>query len=60
MSWEKEIEWARRIASRAGEIAREHAARGVSAEQKADLSPEEALSIAVFPSDVSGLREMLN
>jgi histidinol-phosphatase len=57
MSWEKEIEWARRIASRAGEIAREHAARGVSAEQKADLSPVTEADRAVEAFVVSALRE---
>jgi len=62
MSWERELEVARRIARRAGEIALEHAARGVVAETKADDSPvtaadraceryiAEALA-AAFPDD---------
>jgi histidinol phosphatase-like enzyme (inositol monophosphatase family) len=57
MAWEKEIEFARRIASRAGEIALEHAARGVSAEQKADLSPVTAADRAVEGFIVSAVRE---
>jgi histidinol phosphatase-like enzyme (inositol monophosphatase family) len=57
MSWERESEWARRIALRAGEIAREHAARGVSAEQKADDSPVTEADRAVEAFIASALRE---
>ncbi len=39
MAWEKEIDVGREAARRAGEIALRHAARGVSAETKADRSP---------------------
>src|SRR5262245_23636611 len=39
MTWERELEVARRVARGAGEIALEYAKRGVQAEDKADLSP---------------------
>ena len=39
MSWKAELEAARRIALGAGQIALEHAARGVVAEDKPDDSP---------------------
>jgi histidinol phosphatase-like enzyme (inositol monophosphatase family) len=57
MTWEKELEVCRRIAQRAGEIALEHAARGVSAEQKADDSPVTEADRAVEAFVVSALRE---
>jgi histidinol phosphatase-like enzyme (inositol monophosphatase family) len=57
MAWEREIELSRRIAIRAGEIAREHAARGVSAEHKADDSPVTEADRAVEAFVVSALQE---
>jgi fructose-1,6-bisphosphatase/inositol monophosphatase family enzyme len=39
MAWDKELDVCRRAAREAGAIALRHAARGVSAETKADLSP---------------------
>jgi len=39
MTWERELEVARRVARGAGEIALEYAARGVEAEDKPDHSP---------------------
>jgi histidinol-phosphatase len=57
MSWEREVECCRRIATRAGEIALEYAARGVSAEQKADDTPVTAADRAVEAYVVDALRE---
>src|SRR3989442_8379536 len=39
MTWERELEVARRVARGGGEIALEYAARGVEAEDKPDPSP---------------------
>jgi histidinol phosphatase-like enzyme (inositol monophosphatase family) len=39
MAWEREIEVCRDVARRAGELALQHAARGVQAEDKSDDSP---------------------
>jgi len=39
MAWEREIEVCRDVSRRAGALALHHAARGVSAEDKSDLSP---------------------
>lgn len=39
MAWEREIEVCREVSRRAGALAREHARRGVTSEDKTDLSP---------------------
>jgi histidinol phosphatase-like enzyme (inositol monophosphatase family) len=39
LAWERELEVCRRVAERAGQVALEHAARGVQAEQKSDDTP---------------------
>src|SRR6266511_1642670 len=62
MTWEREMEVARRVARGAGEIALEYAARGVEAEDKPDHSPVTAADraseayiasklLAAFPED---------
>jgi histidinol phosphatase-like enzyme (inositol monophosphatase family) len=57
VAWQREAEVCRRVAKRAGEIALEHAARGVSAEEKSDLTPVTAADRAVEAFIVSALRE---
>src|SRR4029453_1583338 len=57
MAWEKELDVCRRVSLRAGAIALEHAARGVSAERKADDSPVTEADRAVEAFVVSALRE---
>jgi len=57
MAWERELEVCRRVATRAGQIALDYAARGVSAEQKADDTPVTAADRAVEAFVVSALRE---
>ena len=57
MGYETELEVARRLAERAGEIALEHAARGVTADQKADDSPVTAADRACEAFIASALRE---
>jgi histidinol phosphatase-like enzyme (inositol monophosphatase family) len=57
MSFDRELEVARRLARRAGEIALEHAARGVTADQKADDSPVTAADRACEAYIAGALRE---
>jgi histidinol phosphatase-like enzyme (inositol monophosphatase family) len=57
MAWEQELKVARRAAQRAGEIALEHAARDVTAEEKPDDSPVTAADRACESAIVETLRE---
>ena len=56
-TFEQELEVARRVSLRAGEIALEYSARGVVADQKADDSPVTAADHACEAFIVSALRE---
>jgi histidinol phosphatase-like enzyme (inositol monophosphatase family) len=57
VSFDYELEVARRVAQGAGEIALEHGARGVTADQKADDSPVTAADRACEAFIASSLRE---
>ena len=57
MAWDKELDVCRTVALRAGEIALEYAARGVSAEQKADDTPVTEADRAVEAYVAGALRE---
>lgn len=56
MAWEREIEVCRELARRAGELALEHAARGVEREDKSDDSPVTVADRECERLIVSGLR----
>lgn len=56
MAWEREIEVCREVARRAGALALQHAARGVSAEDKPDDSPVTVADRECERLIVSGLR----
>src|SRR5215468_8530053 len=57
MAWEDELDAARRAARRAGEIALDYAARGVTAEDKPDHSPVTPADRACESAIVETLRE---
>src|SRR4030042_759600 len=56
MAWEREIEVCREVARRAGELALQHAAKGVEGEDKADDSPVTVADRECERLIVSGLR----
>jgi histidinol phosphatase-like enzyme (inositol monophosphatase family) len=58
VTFEKELDVARRVARRAGEIALDYAARGVVADRKADASPVTDADRACEAFIVSALREV--
>jgi len=57
MAWEREIEVCRAVARRAGELALQHAARGVAREDKSDDSPVTVADRECERLIVTGLRE---